>query len=43
MPQPTSGDFTKTAGWLDWYSGPSTPKFKLPDCPTGYCGWGSRL
>ena len=19
------------------------PKFKLPDCPTGYCGWGSRL
>ena len=20
--------FTKTAGWLDWYSGPSKPKFK---------------
>ncbi len=22
--------FTKTPGWLDWYSGPSRPKFKLP-------------
>jgi 2-pyrone-4,6-dicarboxylate lactonase len=22
--------FTKTPCWLDWYSGPSTPKFKLP-------------
>ena len=22
--------FTKTPGWLDWYSGPSKPKFKLP-------------
>ena len=22
--------FTKTPGWLDWYSGPATPKFKLP-------------
>ena len=30
MPQPTSGDFTKTAGWLDWYSGPSQPRFQLP-------------
>ena len=19
------------------------PNFKLPDCPTGYCGWGSKL
>ena len=18
------------------------PKFRLPDCPTGYCGWGSK-
>src|SRR3954464_10462578 len=23
-------EFTKTAGWLDWYSGPSKPRFKLP-------------
>jgi 2-pyrone-4,6-dicarboxylate lactonase len=30
MSKPTSGDFTKTPGWLDWYSGPSKPKFKLP-------------
>ena len=22
--------FEKTAGWLDWYAGPATPKFKLP-------------
>ena len=22
--------FTKTPGWLDWYSGPSKPEFKLP-------------
>jgi 2-pyrone-4,6-dicarboxylate lactonase len=22
--------FEKTPGWLDWYSGPSKPKFKLP-------------
>jgi 2-pyrone-4,6-dicarboxylate lactonase len=22
--------FTKTPGWLDWYSGPSKPRFKLP-------------
>ena len=22
--------FTKTSGWLDWYSGPSKPQFKLP-------------
>jgi len=30
MSKPTSGDFTKTAGWADWYTGPSQPKFKLP-------------
>jgi 2-pyrone-4,6-dicarboxylate lactonase len=30
MTQPTSGDFTKTAGWLDWYAGPSKPRFQLP-------------
>ena len=30
MSKPTSGDFTKTPGWLDWYAGPSKPKFKLP-------------
>ncbi|MEO6624608.1 MAG: amidohydrolase family protein [Burkholderiaceae bacterium] len=23
-------EFTKTPGWLDWYSGPSKPRFKLP-------------
>jgi 2-pyrone-4,6-dicarboxylate lactonase len=22
--------FTKTPGWLDWYTGPSKPRFKLP-------------
>jgi 2-pyrone-4,6-dicarboxylate lactonase len=26
----TEGLFTKTAGWLDWYTGPSKPRFKLP-------------
>ena len=26
----TSGDFTKTTGWLDWYTGPAKPTFKLP-------------
>ncbi len=24
--------FEKTPGWLDWYAGPSKPKFKLPPC-----------
>ena len=28
--KPTTGDFIKTAGWLDWYAGPSKPRFKLP-------------
>jgi 2-pyrone-4,6-dicarboxylate lactonase len=28
--KPTTGAFTKTAGWLDWYSGPSRPHFVLP-------------
>ncbi len=23
-------EFTKTAGWLDWYTGPTKPTFKLP-------------
>jgi len=23
-------EFQKTPGWLDWYTGPSKPKFKLP-------------
>jgi 2-pyrone-4,6-dicarboxylate lactonase len=23
-------EFTKTPGWLDWYAGPSRPRFKLP-------------
>ena len=25
-----SGSFTKTPGWLDWYAGPSKPRFQLP-------------
>lgn len=25
-----TGDFVKTAGWLDWFSGPSKPRFRLP-------------
>ena len=30
MSKPTSGPFTKTPGWLDWYAGPSKPRFQLP-------------
>jgi 2-pyrone-4,6-dicarboxylate lactonase len=30
MHKPTSGDFTKTTGWLDWYDGPAKPRFVLP-------------
>ncbi len=30
MPKPTTGPFTKTAGWLDWYEKPSKPAFRLP-------------
>ena len=30
MSKPTTGPFTKTAGWLDWYDCPSQPQFKLP-------------
>jgi 2-pyrone-4,6-dicarboxylate lactonase len=30
MSKPTTGDFTKTAGWLDWYAGPAQPRFGLP-------------
>jgi len=30
MTQAASGDFAKTPGWLDWYLGPATPRFKLP-------------
>ena len=28
--KPTSGDFTKTDGWLDWFDGPAKPRFVLP-------------
>ncbi len=28
--KPTTGDFTKTAGWMDWYTGPSKPRFTVP-------------
>jgi 2-pyrone-4,6-dicarboxylate lactonase len=30
MSKPTSGDFTKTPGWLDWFGGPSQPRFQVP-------------
>ena len=30
MSKPTTGDFTKTVGWLDWYTGPAKPTFQLP-------------
>jgi len=30
MSKPTSGNFTKTPGWLDWYAEPSKPRFQLP-------------
>ncbi len=30
MSKPTSGNFTKTPGWLDWYAEPSKPRFELP-------------
>ena len=29
MSEPTES-FTKTPGWLDWYAGPSQPRFQLP-------------
>jgi len=29
--KPTSGGFEKTPGWLDWYDGPSKPRFVLPE------------
>src|SRR6202171_5285792 len=28
--QPKPMEFQKTPGWLDWYAGPSKPRFKLP-------------
>jgi 2-pyrone-4,6-dicarboxylate lactonase len=30
MSKPTSGDFTKTPAWLDWFNGPAKPQFKVP-------------
>jgi 2-pyrone-4,6-dicarboxylate lactonase len=30
MGRPTTGGFKKTPGWLDWYEGPTKPKFALP-------------
>jgi 2-pyrone-4,6-dicarboxylate lactonase len=30
MTKPTTNDFTKTAGWMQWYTGPAKPKFKWP-------------
>jgi len=29
--KPVSGPFEKTKGWLDWYAGPSRPRFQLPE------------
>ena len=28
--RPVTGAFEKTSGWLDWYDGPSKPRFVLP-------------
>ncbi|NBS77429.1 MAG: 2-pyrone-4,6-dicarboxylate hydrolase, partial [Betaproteobacteria bacterium] len=28
--KPTSGSFEKTLGWLDWFDGPTKPRFVLP-------------
>ena len=30
MGKPTTGDFTKTSGWMDWYTDPAKPRFQLP-------------
>ena len=30
MSKLVSGDFSKTAGWLDWFDGPAKPAFTLP-------------
>ncbi len=30
MSKPVTGAFEKTKGWLDWYDGPSKPRFVLP-------------
>ena len=30
MSKPVTGPFQKTPGWLDWYAGPSKPRFRLP-------------
>ena len=30
MSKPTTGPFEKTPGWLDWFAGPSKPRFALP-------------
>ncbi|HPF80428.1 amidohydrolase family protein [Nostocoides australiense] len=30
MSTPQKTEFEKTPGWLDWYAGPSTPRFRLP-------------
>jgi 2-pyrone-4,6-dicarboxylate lactonase len=30
MSKPTTGDFQKTNNWLDWYTNPAKPRFRLP-------------
>ena len=29
MSKPVTGPFEKTPGWLDWYAGPSKPRFAV--------------
>ncbi|MSQ65652.1 MAG: 2-pyrone-4,6-dicarboxylate hydrolase [Limnohabitans sp.] len=38
MSKPTTDEFTKTTGWLDWYDGPAQPRFVLPaDAVDAHC------
>ena len=36
--KPVTGPFEKTKGWLDWYDGPSKPRFRVPrDSVDAHC------
>lgn len=37
MSKPTSGPFEKTAGWLDWYTGPSKPSSRCRPAIDAHC------
>jgi 2-pyrone-4,6-dicarboxylate lactonase len=37
MSKPVSGDFSKTAGWLDWFDGPAKPAFTLAGAVDAHC------